>query len=121
MTMAVVVVVPADRDHPATPDSVAMAIIVGNVALHVSGATARAVILHVNPRGPVIVTCLGGWGGDHGGDSESQDGDQLFHDVVLGFTGSDEGLAVLFNIPEKSFPGLFQTFPPFPMARKPRE
>jgi len=119
--VAVMVVVPADGNHATTPDRVAMAIVVGNVALHVRGATTRAVVLYIDPRGTVVVTCLGVRSSEETSDAQGENGDQLFHDVVLGFTNSDEGFAGLFKMPENSYAALFQTFPPFPMARRPRE
>lgn len=117
----VVMTMMTDRDHPAAPDGVAMVIVVGDVTLDVGRPAAGAVEADVGPRRAAGVTCFRSGGGQQGSDSESEDSDQFFHDVVLGFTRSDEAFRRLFKNSGIIFHGRFQTTGPFPMARERHE
>ena len=116
-----VVMVATDRDHPGAPDGVAVAIVRGDVALDVGRPAAGAVEANIGPRGAARVTRFRGRGGQQGSDSESEDSDQFFHDVVLGFTRSDEAFRRLFKNSGIIFTARFQTNGPFPMARERHE
>ena len=91
------VVMMAHGDHPDAPDRVAMAIVVGDVALDVSRAAARAVVFHVGPRGAVVPAGFRSGSGEEDDGSKSEERDQVLHNFVLGFTRSDEVLRCLFK------------------------
>lgn len=112
--MAVVMMVPAHRDHARAPYRVAAVIVVGDVTFHIGRPAARTVELDVNPRRAVVVPRFRGGRGNHGGDTEGEDSDQLLHVVELGFTVSDDMLPHLFKIAVVFSCGSSKRSVPFP-------